>query len=43
MERGGAEEALEAAPGNFAVAFVVHVALVVGEEEVFFFCEGVRF
>ena len=43
MERGGAEEALEGPPRDFVFAFVVHVALVVGEEEVLFFCEGVRF
>ena len=43
VERGGAEEAAEARAGDVGVAFVVHVALVVVEEGVFLFGEGVGF
>jgi len=43
VERGVAEETSETFPGDLGVGFVVHGALVQGEELVFFFCVGVWF
>jgi hypothetical protein len=43
MERRRAEKALEAAAGDFAVAFVMNMTLVVIEEHKFLFRECIRF
>jgi len=43
VEWGIAEEASEAFTGDLGVGFVVHGALIQGEELVFFFCVGVWF